>query len=239
MEPTPNSAPRSTKKKVADKPSDNVRLEPAANRQLTTHSKKLKISKTKYASAAVAYFAETGLNPTKERPHGLANVSSKVAVETQAVKELNVEIANRIISILRNWEQALYGFMQQQQAGTLNYLEQIESNILAHQVQVESSYFAPMIEQLIKANLEAYIGRGFAAQLLMKSTNQPEGSYQKQMEVSDNGRDTQLTLRMREFITTNSVAKPKLSPKPQILPVPPKAPSKQAGEAPAAGGAKK
>lgn len=238
MEPTKKKTKKASGENESELGLQTLKITTETHRLLTVHSKKLKLSKRKYGNAAIAYFAETGLNPTKERPHGLANVSSKVAVETQAVKELNVEIANRIISILRNWEQALYGFMQQQQAGTLNYLEQIESNILAHQVQVESSYFAPMIEQLIKANLEAYIGRGFAAQLLMKSTNQPEGSYQKQMEVSDNGRDTQLTLRMREFITTNSVAKPEMSPKPQILPVPPKAPSRQAG-APAAGAAKK
>lgn len=239
MEPEKRKKGRPAGQKAAEKPSPSLKLTGDADRLLTVHSKKIKLSKREYASAAVTYFAETGLNPTKERPHGLANVSSKVVVETQSVKELNVEIANRIISLLRNWEQGLYGFLQQQQAGMLNYLEQIESNILAHQVQVESSYFGPMIEQLIKANLEAYIGRGFTAQLLMKSTNQPEGSYQKQMEVSDKERDTQLTLRTREFITTNSVAKPKLSPKPQILPVPPKAPSRQAGGAPAAGGAKK
>lgn len=110
MEPARKKKGRPPANKPAEKPSPSVKFTGEVDRLLTIHSKKLKISKTKYANAAVAYFAETGLNPTKERPHGLANVSSKVAQETLAVKELNVEIGNRLISIIRGWEKPSTAF---------------------------------------------------------------------------------------------------------------------------------
>lgn len=127
----------------------------------------------------------------------------------------------------------------QQQAGTLNYLQQIETNILAHQVQVESKLLAPMIEQLFKANLEAFIIRDFASQLFVKANNLPVGSAEKQMELATNGRDQQLATVLREFIETNSVAKPSLSPKPQVPAIPAKAPSVPTGGTPATGAAQK
>ncbi|WP_157530913.1 hypothetical protein [Hymenobacter norwichensis] len=183
------------------------------------------MSKRKYANAAIAYFAETGLDPTKERPHGLANVSAKVSHETLAVRQQNADIGNRLISILRGWEKTLYGFLQQQQAGTVNYLQQIESNLLAHQVAVETSYLAPMVEQLFKVNLEAFVIRDFAVQLFAKAQNMPASSADTQMQLVTNGRDQQLATAVREFIKTNNVPTPTLSPKPQVPATPAKLPS--------------
>ena len=224
MEPTKRKAGRPPGEKKDDQELVDLKITKESDRLLTAHSNKLKVSKRKYVNAAIAYFAETGLNPTKERPQGLANVSAKVSQETRAVRELNVEIGQRVITIIRGWEKTLYGFLQQQQAGTVNYLQQIESNILAHQVEVESTLLAPMVEQLFKVNLEAFIARALTTRLLMKVTDQEEEGYQSQMEKSDSGRDQQLAMKMREFIATNSVAKPTLSPKPQVPAVPAKAP---------------
>ncbi len=234
MEPGKRKAQRRRPLSAAENPLTSLKISKVADGQLTGHAKKLRIGKGEYASAAIAYFAETGLDPTQERPQGLASVSAKVSQETRAVREQNVDIGNRLISILRGWERTLYGFLQQQQGGTLNYLERIEENILAHQVQVESSLLAPMVEQLFKVNLEAFITRGLTADLLVKSSNLPASSYEQQMELSTNGRDQQLATALREFIKTNSVAKPNLSPKPQVPAAPAKAPSTPTGAAPAA-----
>jgi len=194
-------------------------------------AKKLKMSKSQFASAAIAYFAETGLDPTKERPLGLANVSAKVSQETRAVRELNVEIGQRLITIMRGWEKTLYGFLQQQQAGTVNYLQQIESNLLGHQVQVESTLLAPMVEQLFRVNLEANTTRNLAARLFVEATQKPDLTkqaperYQDQVAHLNSERDVMLTKQTREFIATNSVPKPTLSPKPQVPAVPVRTPS--------------
>lgn len=238
MEPTLNKerpAKRQTPRKAGTSRTKAVAVDVTAYNQVEAQAKKLKMSKSKYVSAAIGYFAQTGLNPLKEQPQGLASVASKVDQETYAVRKQNVEIGQRLISIIRQWEKNLYGFMQQQQQTTYGYLESIESNILQHQVLVETNLLAPMVEHLFKVNLEAFIARGLTSQLLVKTTNQPEGSYQKQMDVSNNGRDQQLALLMREFLKTNSVPLPKPTPKRAVTPVPPKpvAPATPAPAAPA------
>ena len=214
----------------------SVGLDADAHRHVMAQAKKLNVSKQKYASAAIAYFAQTGIDPTKEQPKGLANVSVKVDQSELAVRKQNHEIGTRLIQIIRTWEKNSYAFMQQQQASLTNYLELIESNILQHQVLVETNYFAPIVENLFKVNLEAFIVRGLTSQLLVKVGALPEGNYQKQMDVSNAGRDQQLVMLMREFLKTNSVPLPKPTRRPAVTPVPaaPPKPAAPASTAPVA-----
>ena len=219
-EPRQRPAKRKVPKTKADPKVKTVGVTEEGFFQVEAQARKLKMSKSKYASAAIAYFAGTGLDPTKEQTVGLAGVNAKVDKETLAVRAQNVEIGNRLIGIIRGWEKNLYTFMQQQQQTTYGYLEQIESNILQHQVMVETNLLAPMVEQLFKANLESFITRGLTSQLLVKVGNLPEGAYQKQMELSGNGRDEQLAIQMREFLKTNTVPQPKPTPRRAVTPAP-------------------
>ena len=215
-----------------------VGVDADAHRNVVAQAKKLKLSQVKYASAAIAFFAESGLDPTKERPQGLAGIASKVGQETFAVRKQNVEIGERLISIIRQWEKNLYGFLQQQQAGTLNYLEQIENTILRHQVAVESDLLAPLMAQVIQGNVEAQMARVYA----VRTHHQLKGEKEEQQwsvanqEVKGK-RDQQLMKRLRASTETNKVTLPSQSPKPQVPATPPKAPMDVAGATPAIGAA--
>lgn len=203
----------------------SVAVDAVAHRQVTAQAKKLKVSQREYASAAIAYFAESGLDPTKERPQGLAAIASKVGQETFAVRKQNVEIGERQISIIRQWEKTLYGFLQQQQAGTLNYLEQIENNILRHQAAVESDLLAPLVKQVIQANVEAQMARVYA----VRTHHQLMGEKEEQQWLAANQgvkgkRDQQLLTRLRTFTETNKVTLPSQTPKPQVPATPAKSP---------------
>lgn len=211
-----------------------VGVDADAHRQVTAQSKKLNVSKTQYASAAIAYFAESGLDPTKEQRLGFAGIAQKLDAVEAAIRNQNHEIGTRLVQIIRTWEKNLYSFLQLQQASTNNYLEMIESNILQHQVLIETNYFAPMVENLFKANLEAFIARGLTTELFVKAATLPSGSYEKQMELSNTGRDQQLVTLMREFLKTNSVPLPKPTRRPAVAPVPlpPPKPAAPASTAP-------
>lgn len=231
--PGPGKAAKPSPARAAN----SVRVAGEAFRQLTASAKKVGITNGEYASAAIAYFAESGLDPTKEQRLGFAGVAEKVAVVEQNVRNQNHEIGTRLIQIIRTWEKNLYAFMQQQQATTYNYMELIESNILQHQVTVESNTLAPMVEALFKSNIEAFITRSFASQLYLTSTSQPAENFPKQMERSNEERDIQLTTQMREHLKTNSVPLPKPTPRRAVTPVPvaPPKPVAAASSAPAAG----
>lgn len=236
MEPIKKKEPRKRPPRTGESTLAPLKITKAADRQLTASAKKLKVGKGEYASAAIAYFAATGLDPTKEQPKGLASVGIKVDEVERNVRTQNHEIGTRLIQIIRTWEKNLYGFLQLQQASTNNYLEMIESNILQHQVLIETNYFAPMVENLFKANLEAFIARGLTTELFVKAASLPSGSYEKQMELSNTGRDQQLVTLMREFLKTNSVPLPKPTRRPAVapVPVPPPKPAAPASTAPTA-----
>ncbi len=222
MEPIKKKKGRPPANKPAEKAAPSIKFSPDVDRLLTAQAKKLKVSKIKYANAAVAYFAESGMDPTKERPLGLASISSKVSEETLKIREQNVEHGHRLISIIRGWEKNLYGFMQQQQLSTNTYLELIESNILRHQVLVESNLLAPMVEQVVTAKTEARLARVVGEHSHLKIMGLPLTDLAWVTDDHDEVRDRDVTEQMRKHMEINPVPVPKPTMKPAITPVPPK-----------------
>lgn len=211
-----------------------VAVDEVAYAQVAAQSKKLKLTKGEYASAAIAFFAESGLNPTKERPEGLATLATKLAREGLEGRMQTVDVGNRLIQIIKAWEKALYGFLQMQQAATLNYLELIENNLLQQQVALEANFFSPMMEQMVKNNVEAYMGRvvGEKTNLQVRSIK-PEEWPAANKRLNEQ-RDQEVVTQMREYIKNNRMPIPAPSPKPQVVPRP-VAPPKAPAAAPAAG----
>jgi hypothetical protein len=223
MEPVKRKAGRPASQTLSEKPGPPLRITVDADRVLIQQAKKLKMSKTKYASAAIAFFAQSGLDPTKEQPKGLANVDEKVSQETRAIRVQNVDIGNRLIAIIRAWEKTLYSFMQLQQGSTLNYLEQIEKNIMSHQVAVETNLLSPLIEQVIQGSIEAYMARVLGEKTLLHVRGKEQTEWPTVNQNLNSERDQQFVKRLREFITTNNVPVPKLSVKPAVAAAPAKA----------------
>lgn len=209
------------------------------DRVLTAHAKKLKLSKRKYANAAIAYFAENGLDPTKAAAQSFAHVTKTVAQEARSIRVQNVDIGNRLIAIIRTFEKSLYGFMQQQQGGTLNYLEQIESGVLRHQVAVETNYLMPLVEMLVQTNVEANTGRTIGEHTNLAVTRKNDSDWAALNKAFNEDRDQKVVVKMREFIKNHNVPAPSLSPKPAVPAVPQKAPAAPAAGTPAAGPAPK
>jgi hypothetical protein len=219
MEPEKKPARRRRTLTGDENPLTSLKITKAADRQLTAQAKKLNVGKGEYASAAIAFFAQNGLDPTKELPKGLANVNEKVSTETRAIRVQNVDIGNRLISIIRAWEKTLYGFMQLQQGGLLNYMEKIETNILSHPVAVETHLLAPMIEQMMKTSVEANLARIVSEWGWLELIKKPE-TFKAQDKALDEDRDQKLVTLMQEFLKTHSVATPKLSVKPPVAAAP-------------------
>jgi len=201
---------------------NSVRVNAGAFRQLTASADKLDITNGEYASAAIAYFAGSGLDPTKGRPQELANLSSKMGQDMLKLWMQNMENSDGIVSVIRGWEKNLYGFMQQQQMSLNTYLERIESNVLRHQVLVESNLLAPMVEQVVTAKIEAELNRAILERLYTELGKNNalsfEDAHQRHMEV----RDKHLVNELRELMEKYPVPEPQPTTKPAITPVPTK-----------------
>ena len=198
-------------------------------------AKKLKMSKSRYTSAAIAYFAASGLNPEAAKDQTLAGFALRLKDEGRACRQQTVDVGNRLISIMRTWEKANYAFMQQMHTGMVNHMEQIESNLLQQLVGLESSYFAPMVEMIQKSTIEANYARVIGEKLDLHVRGDEESEWAAWNKRVNKNRDQKLMELMREFIKNNQMEKPTLSPKPQPLAIPVKAPAAPAA-VPAAGG---
>ncbi len=222
MKPPLRKAQRTTGEEPSKKVGSSVRLEPEAARLLKAQARKLRLTDVRFASAAVTYFAETGLDPTVERPQRLQDLGTHLREEARA----NRTLSEGIVSFLEQYEKSLYGYLRDQQISTTNYLQQIESTLLRHQVAVESNLIQPMVEYVCEGIQEANATRKLVTRLITEGVKRidldakPAEPYDKQNTQMDNERDRLLTKRMRAFYETNHVPKPVQTPTPWFLVAP-------------------
>ncbi|MGI4733659.1 MAG: hypothetical protein ACRYG7_00600 [Janthinobacterium lividum] len=233
MEPATSTDATNQNKKGASGKGFTVGIDADAHRHVTAQAKKLKISKSEYASAAIAFFAQSGLDPTKELPADLATVSQKVEAGVSNVRTHNADIGNRLFALTRGFEKTIYQFMQQQQHATYAYMESVESNLLRHLVALETNLLNPMIAEIVKGNIEAYVGRIIGERSLLKVTGREATEWAAQNEKFSGERDKLIVEALRTFLQENKMPTPRASIKPGATPVPPK-PATPAATAPPA-----
>jgi hypothetical protein len=221
--PAQRPAKRRTKKEATNWASKSVALESDAHSTLDKAAKKLGLSNAKYASAAIRYFTQNGLDPTKAGVSELAQLRTQIGESAYEVRKQNADIGNRLVAIIRTWEANQYKFMQTQHVGVLGYLEDIEANILNHQVAVESQLLAPIMERLVRTGVETHMTRLLNELLLLKFDDDKypisdadiafsNGDYNKQL-------DTQFVGALRKLLETARVTAPVATKKP-VLAVP-------------------
>ncbi|RZJ88354.1 MAG: hypothetical protein EOO60_11180 [Hymenobacter sp.] len=220
MEPVKRKAGRPPSQELSEKPGPPLRITVEADRVLTQQAKKLTLSKAKYASAAIRYFAENGLDPTKAGVSEMAQLRTLVGESTYEIRKQNVDIGNRLVAILRTWEANQYKFMQTQQGGIFGYLEDIEANILNHQVAVESRVLAPLLERLVRTGVETHMNRVLTEILLLKLDDKKHPYLAADLKNTnadyDGQLDRQLLVEARKLLETASVTAPKATQKPGL-----------------------
>ncbi|RZK34688.1 MAG: hypothetical protein EOO61_13155 [Hymenobacter sp.] len=223
-----NDSPERSKQAGKSKANSVVKLDNTAARLLDAQAEKLGISKMDYASAAIAYFATNGLDPTQEQislSERVASVGRKVGEGVANVRGHNADIGNRLFALVRGFEKNLYDFLQQQQLSNSIHLELIESNILRHQVSVERELLVPMIERLVKANADALFGRISSEHLyveVMEVRKKPTKGWEALTEQNISDLNKYVENELREFKKNHPVPVPEPTDKPAIIPVPPK-----------------
>lgn len=229
---SPDESKRPAKKSTPKKgTTSTVGIDTVVHRQLAAESKKLDMTKGEYASAAIAYFTENGLDPTqdhtslaelsKQMKEGFAKLGVGVTDGVANVRAHNADIGNRLFALTRNFEKTLYAFQQQQQLATYSYMEAIESNLLRHLVAIDSNVFQPLFEHLIRTEEEASITRGLGARIYVHLIDKPNLWSEQNAKFTDE-RDEKLLAQLKEFRKDHKLATPQPNYKPGATPVPPK-----------------
>jgi hypothetical protein len=221
MEPVKRKAGRPPSQTLSEKPGPPLRITVDADRILTQQAKKLKISKGKYASAAIAFFAQSGLDPTKELPADLAAVSQKVEGGVASVRAHNADIGNRLFALTRGFEKTIYLFMQQQEHNMNVYLEGIEGNLMRRLVSMEDNLLRPLLERVLRGSQDAYITRGIATRVHLELLKEPT-LWSAQNAKYTEERERVLVEMLREIMKTHETLPAKSTRRPAATPVPPK-----------------
>jgi hypothetical protein len=194
-------------------------------------------TKSAFASAAIRYFAERGLDPTVSQTasleHKLDALGHKIDGETLRIRQQNVDIANRLIGLLRGWQKDSYEFHHNVQKELINYLQSIESSILRHQLEQEKNIFWPIIENLFRINFEASTSRGFGQLLyLISISKQDDLKAHRDRTAKDLEEEV---LEMQQAYTQKyPMPTTYLSAKPAPTPIPERKPIVPAGSVPSA-----
>ncbi|RZK44065.1 MAG: hypothetical protein EOO61_04465 [Hymenobacter sp.] len=199
MEPVPNTPPASQEKKGTAGKGFTVGIDANAHRHVTAQAKKLDVSKSEYASAAIAFFAQSGLDPTKELPTDLSAVSQKVEAGVASVRIHNADIGNRLYALTRSFERTTYQFMQQQESTMTRYLEGIESNVMKRLVLMEERLLRPLVERVLRGNQEAYINRGIGILIYQMLAKDPP-SWSDQNKIFTEEREELLEKELKDFL---------------------------------------
>lgn len=240
---SPDAPKRPAKKSTPKKgTTSTVGIDVVVHRRLAAESDKLDMTKGEYASAAIAYFTENGLDPTqdhtslaglgKQMKDGFALLGVAVTDGVANVRTHNADIGNRLFALIRNFEKTLYAFEQQQQLTTYTYLESIESNLLRHLVAIDSDVFQPLFEHLFRTEQEAFITRSLAARIYLKLMDKPTLLNEQNAKFNED-REEVVVGRLREFIKEHKLATPRPNSKPGATPVPAKTPNPPATNPPA------
>lgn len=205
-----------------------TQLTDEAHHQLEKQSRRLGIKNQEYASAAIAYFAESGLDPRKMTKASLAKVEQRVVQETFDVRQHNADIGNRLVGVIRTFERNIGLMVQQQQTGTFKYLESIERNILGYLVNLEENLLTTILERAVAGNVENYINRVMLQILTLQLNNKQfpfsEVELSKLTASYDQQRDGQVVVKSRELLESKKTVRPKVTAMPAFVEIP-KAPS--------------
>jgi len=208
----------------------------ASHQQLEKAAKKLKMNNAEYASAAIAYFAKSGLDPREEHLLDGPLTRSKISEGVANVRAHNADIGNRLFALTRGFEKTMYLFMQQQEHNMNVYLEGIEGNLMRRLVSMEANLLLPLVEHVLRGAGDAYIGRSLGERIYLELLKKPASLWDEQNEKLTGEREQSLVAELRKFMTDHKIPPAASTRRPAATPVPPKpvAPAATATPAPAA-----
>jgi hypothetical protein len=143
-------------------------LEPDANRLLTKSAKEFNMPKSRYASAAISYFAERGLNPVTDRQREGTVIQQRIDKRAGMLEQQITTLGNRLFGFLQTHEKNMYTFLQGQQRALFSYLQKQEGSLFQYLTEQEQQLYAPMLEQIVRGATDAFIARRLGEQIVLR-----------------------------------------------------------------------
>jgi hypothetical protein len=184
-----------------------VELQPGIHNQLTREAKLLKLTNSEYASAAVGYFTERGLNPASDRQREGMVIQAKIDKRAEALEQQVTGLGNRLFGFLQTHEKNLYSYLQSQQRALFSFLQKQEGNLFQYLTEQEKELYTPLLEEVLRGAADAFIARRLGEQIVLRQQGSQafDNNYTKVHAQETAERDAITLQRLVEVTNRNSV----------------------------------
>ena len=189
-------------KKTTSVPVRTVGIEADVLRQLHKASKELKVSSTKYASAAIAYFTERGLDPISNHQREGVVIQAKVDKRADQLQEQITTLGDRLFGFMKQQERNMYTYFGNQQKALFFFLQKQENSLFNHLSEQEQKVFVPLLQEVVRGATDAFIARRLGEQIVLRQQNAFDkwlGWHQEQNE----SHQQMTTKRLTEIASAN------------------------------------
>lgn len=217
-----------------------VRLEQQAFQALNNSAEALGLTNSTYASAAISYFAERGLNPVSDREREGMVIQAKIDAHQATTEKMITSLGNRLFGWLtqheKNLNSDLFGFLRGHEKALFSYLEVQDKYVHEHLADQEEMFLLPLMRELLITNVEALFSRRLGEQIILKVLGRELSEYPAKHKEFNQKRDVDAKKRLDDFVESLSPAPQPAAAKPQPTPIPerptPPAPAPKAAAEP-------
>ncbi|MBW3127707.1 hypothetical protein [Hymenobacter profundi] len=203
------------RKRCASSARRQVYLAYEAHAMLLPAAERAEITASEYASAAVSFFAERGLNPVTDREREGLVIQAKIHDLEKVVATLSNRLFGWLTQHEMNLNRDLFGYLRGHEKTLFSYLQQQEQNVHEHLSDQEEMFLMPLIQEAMLTNVEALYGRRLGEQLMLTALNRADEFPAKHREFNSR-RDEDVKKKVDQFVT-NLV--PPLRPEPSLPPL--------------------
>ncbi|WP_139926437.1 hypothetical protein [Hymenobacter sp. DG01] len=208
------------KKKAKAAPKTAVAIDQLTHRQLTKAAKELSISNADYASAAISYFTERGLDPLANREREGIVIQNKITELERVVNTLGNRLFGWLTQHEKNLNKDLFGFLRGHEKTLFAYLQAQDKNVHEHLADQEEMFLMPLMRELMITNVEALYSRRLGEQIILKVLGRELAEYPAKHKEFNERRDVDARKKLDAFIESLAPVTQPLATIPQPTPVP-------------------
>lgn len=181
----------------------------------------LQISASEYASAAIRYFAERGLNPVTNHEREGAVIQRRIGDLEKLVVTLGDRLFGWLTQHEKNLNKDLFGYLRGHEKANFEYQKNQTLSVHQHLNDLEDSFLGPLMREAILGSVESFFARRITEQIMLKVSGfDVKKEYSARHEELNNKRDVRVEEKITEFLMAMAPTHSEQLDVPAATPVP-------------------
>ena len=215
------SPPPNPKKSKRVSNFQGVGIAPGTHQEMAKVAKSHSLSNSVYATAAISYFSERGLNPVTDRQREGTVIMGRVDKRAARLEEQITNLGNRLFGFLQTHEKNLYTHLQIQQRALFQYLNNQESSLVRYLTDQETHILAPLLVEVVQGAADAFIARRLGEQIVLRQQDRFNLYGETHIQQTAT-RDKMVAKRLQEIAQEHAIEGPEFASIPHLTAPPTK-----------------